>query len=152
VNDLEQESIDDFFISVRAHIKNASDRERAIQVIEMWRAAWVGKNKSITATHSGHGSFLHFNLFLSNQWCHAFVFRSVPRQGMSLRGPDPDRMRRSHKMKANPLDRKPLDQLFEDWSQHPEGRPAGNAIEFFIDETPDSVWTACLQAVRVRLG
>lgn len=71
---------------------------------------------------------------------------------MSLRGPDPDRMRRSHKLKANPLDRTPLDQLFEDWSQFPEGRPAGNAIEFFIDETPDTTWDACLQAVRTRLG
>lgn len=150
--DPEQENIDDFLITMRSHIKNGTDQARGQAIVQRWQSQWIGKHKSITATHSNHGSYLHFNIFLSNQWCHGFLFRSIPKKGFSLRGPDPDRTRRSHKLKSNRLDSTPLDLLFEDWQSIPHSHAAGNAVEFFLEETPDDIWETCLQAALVRLA
>jgi hypothetical protein len=35
--------------------------------------------------------------------------------------------------------------LFEAWSAHEEAHPANNVVEFFLVETPDETWEACLQ-------
>jgi len=82
----------------------------------------------------------------------AFTFVATRREGVCLRGPEPDRVRKSHKLRRNPLNAAPLDTLFEAWSLHPEARPAGHAVEFFLEETPDDVWAACLAEVLQHLG
>jgi hypothetical protein len=64
-----------------------------------------------------------------------------------MRGPDPDRTRKAHKFRDHPMDRTGLDAVFEAWSAHPEARPAGNAIELYLEEAPDEVWESCLQDV-----
>lgn len=88
---------------------------------------------------------MHFNQLIGDVWCKAFTFHAAPRHGLSLRGPDTDRLRKSHKLRANRLDSRPLDSLFEAWSAHPEARPAGNAVELFMDEAHDDVWELFLQ-------
>jgi hypothetical protein len=45
------------------------------------------------------------------------------------------------------MDRQGLDRVYAAWSAHPEARPAGNAVELYLEETPDEVWEACLQEV-----
>jgi len=37
--------------------------------------------------------------------------------------------------------------VFDAWSAHPEARPAGTAVELYLDEASDEVWEACLQEV-----
>ena len=69
-----------------------------------------------------------------------------------MRGPDPDRMRKSHKLRRHKLDREPLDKVFDAWSSHPEARPAGNAVELYLEEVPDEVWEACLLEALEALG
>jgi hypothetical protein len=64
-----------------------------------------------------------------------------------MKGPDTDRIRKSHKHRDNPMDRSGLDAVFTAWSTHHEARPAGNAVEFYLEETPDEIWEACLQEV-----
>ena len=44
-------------------------------------------------------------------------------------------------------DRTGLDVVFAAWSSHPEARPAGNAVELYLEEAADEVWEAFLQAV-----
>jgi hypothetical protein len=68
-----------------------------------------------------------------------------------MRGPDTDRIRKSHKLRRHPLDRGPLDQVFAAWSAHPEVRPAGNAVELVLEEVPDEVWEACLKELLAAL-
>ena len=88
---------------------------------------------------------MRFNQLIGSVWCHVFAFHAVPREGLSLRGPDTDRTRKSHKLRNNRLDSSSLDALFDAWSAHPEAHPAGNAVEFWLEETPDEVWDACLE-------
>ena len=67
-------------------------------------------------------------------------------------GPSPTARGNPTSSGHNPLDAAPLDALFEAWSLHPEARPAGHAVEFFLDETPDETWAACLAEVLAHLG
>jgi len=69
-----------------------------------------------------------------------------------MKGPDTDRIRKSHKHRDNRLDTTGLDALYETWSAHPEGHPAGNAVEFFLDEVPDETWAVLLQEVFQHLA
>ncbi|HJU84052.1 MAG TPA: hypothetical protein VJ600_07555 [Holophagaceae bacterium] len=150
--DLDPE-LDDFLITARASLRQAQDRERAEALVLRWAGAWRGKHRTVTATHSNHGSYLHFNQLMEGGiWSHVFTFHAAHRHGLSLRGPDPDRTRKSHKLRRHRLDSSPLDALFDDWAAHPEARPAGHAVEFFLVETPDEVWEACLREVQKHLG
>jgi hypothetical protein len=110
-----------------------------------WATAWQSPYRSLTQTNSNHGPYLHFNQFIAGIWCRAFTFHLSARRGLSLRGPDTDRGRKSHKLRVNRLDSKPLDDLFEAWSLHPEANPAGNAVELLLLEAHDDVWESFLQ-------
>jgi hypothetical protein len=105
----------------------------------------------ISGTMSNHGAFLHFDQKIGVTWAHVFTFHAASRHGLSLKGPDPDRIRKAHKHRDNPLDRTGLDAIFDAWSVHPEARPAGNAVEFYLEETSDETWEACLQEALTRL-
>lgn len=142
----------DFFIAkAKSSLKHAQDRRRAEALLARWTSLWTGPRRSLNVTASNHGVFLHFDQLIGTNWAHVFAFRASPRHGLSLKGPDPDRMRKSHKHRADPLDRAGLDGLFEAWSGHPEARPAGNAVELFLEEAPDEVWEAFLQEALTRL-
>lgn len=138
------EQLQEFLDAVLHHLHPASERQRAEALLSRWAAAWQGPTRMLTATRSIHGTFLHFGQRFEGVWSQAFGFRYTPRHGLALRGPDPDRARKAHKLRAHKLDRAPLDNLFEAWSLHPEAHPAGNAVEFLFDETPDATWEACL--------
>ena len=145
------EDLDFFFSKAQAALKHPSDRERALALLIRWTTQWTGPRRSVTITNSNHGAFLHFNQRIGVTWAHVFTFHAAPRHGLSLKGPDSDRMRKAHKHRDNPLDKAALDGLFDDWSAHPEARHAGNAVEFFLEEASDEVWEACLQEALTRL-
>lgn len=139
------EQLEAFLEAVLPRIHPAPERARAEAILLRWGTAWQGPARSLEATRSIHGIFLHFNQRLGGVWSQAFGFRLTSRHGLALRGPDPDRARKAHKLRAHKLERAPLDALFEAWSLHPEAHPAGNAVEFLFDETPDDTWEACLR-------
>ena len=134
----------DFIASARTVAGHASDKQRAEAVLTRWGTAWQGPRRALEATHSNHGAYLHFNQLIGKVWSHAFIFHASQREGLVLRGPDTDRVRKSHKHRENKLDVTGLDALFVAWGAHPEARPAGNAVEFHLAETPDEVWETCL--------
>jgi len=139
------EELDPFLAKALASLKHPQERKRAEALLTRWYALWPGPKRNITCTFSNHGAFLHFNQMIGSTWSHVFTFHAAPRHGLSMRGPDTDRSRKAHKHRDTPLDRTGLDAVFAAWSAHPEARPAGNAIELFLDEAPDEVWEACLQ-------
>lgn len=139
------EILEPFLDAVRISLKHPVDRERAEKLLLRWAAAWQGRDRRLEFTHSNHGSYLHFNQRIGTVWSQVFSFHAAPRHGLSMKGPDTDRVRKSHKHRSNKLDRDPLDTLFQAWSAHPESHPANNAVEFHLDETPDDTWEACIQ-------
>lgn len=134
-----------FLAEAATVLKHAQSRTRAEAILSRWATAWQGPTRVLEHTRSIHGSCLRFNQRIGTVWCHAFAFHAVPREGLYLKGPDTDRARKSHKLRSNRLDATGLDALFEAWSAHPEARPAGNAVEFWLDEVPEDVWEACLR-------
>ena len=136
-----------FLAKTMSALKHPLERKRAQALLTRWTELWPGPKRNITFAFSNHGAFLHFNQLIGTTWSHVFAFHAAHRHGLSLRGPDTDRARKAHKHRANPLDRKGLDEVFAAWSAHPEARPAGNAIELYLHEAPDEVWEACLQEV-----
>lgn len=141
------EEFDLFLAKALASLKHPQERKRAAALLTRWCALWPGLKRNITCTFSNHGGFLHFNQLIGTTWSQVFSFHAAPRHGLSMKGPDTDRARKAHKLRSHPMDRSGLDAVFEAWSAHPEARPAGNAIELFLVETPDEVWEACLQDV-----
>jgi hypothetical protein len=139
------EILDTFLAEASASIRRPQSRARAIAILTRWATAWQGPSRTLEQTRSIHGSCLHFNQLIGSVWCHAFAFHAVPRDGLFLRGPDTDRTRKSHKLRSNRLDSTGLDALFTAWSARPEAHPAGNAVEFWLEEVPDEVWEASLQ-------
>jgi hypothetical protein len=141
------EDLELFMAKTFSAVKHAQERKRAQVLLLRWTSLWPGPKRNITTSFSNHGAFLHFNQLIGTTWSHVFTFHSANRHGLSMKGPDTDRTRKAHKYRSNPLDRKGLDEVFEAWSAHPEHRPAGNAVEFFLEETPDETWEQCLQEV-----
>lgn len=141
------EEIELFLAKTLSALKHPQERQRAVALLQRWTTLWTGPKRNITASFSNHGAFLQFNQLIGTTWSHVFTFHAAHRHGLSLRGPDTDRTRKSHKRRGNPMDRTGLDLVFEAWSAHPEARPAGNAIELFLEEAADDVWEACLQEV-----
>ncbi len=139
------EMLEPFLAAAQASLRHPQDRERAQALILRWAAAWQGPTRRLTVTSSNHGAYLHFDQRVGAVWSQVFSFHAAPRVGLSMRGPDPDRARKAHKLRAHKLDRHPLDALFEAWSAHGEAHPANNAVELFLVETPDETWEACLQ-------
>lgn len=146
------EILEPFLDSLFRALKHPSDRARAQAIVERWATAWQGPTRNLDVTRSNHGTYLHLAERIGTVWTQVCIFHVAPRHGLSMRGPDTDRSRKSHKLRNNKLDRDPLDALFEAWSAHPEARPANNAVEFFLDETPDETWEACLQEALKCLG
>ena len=144
--------LDEFLPYAQGCLKHPTERQRMVALLTLWVSQWKGKHRVLDYSRSHHGAFLHFNQLMAGKWVQAFTFVATHRDGVCLRGPDVDRARKSHKYRNNPLDAAPLDALFDAWSLHPEARPAGRAVEFFIEETPDEVWTACLAEVKTHLG
>ena len=141
------EDLDLFFERAQAALKRPQEKLRAQAILSRWAGLWSGPRRNLTCTFSNHGAFLHFNQMIGTTWSHVFTFHAAPRHGLSMRGPDSDRVRKAHKHRDTPLDRQGLDGVFAAWSTHPEARPAGNAIELYLDEAADEVWEACLQEV-----
>ena len=141
------DDLDHFLAKAMAAVKHPQERRRAEAILLRWTALWAGPRRNLTCTFSNHGAFLHFNQLIGTTWSHVFTFHAAPHHGLSMKGPDTDRLRKSHKHRDNPLDRQGLDAVFAAWSAHPEARPAGNAVELFLDEAADEVWEACLQEV-----
>ena len=139
------EILETFLAEASASIKHPQSRARANAVLSRWAAAWQGPTRILEHTRSNHGACLHFNQLIGTVWCHAFAFHAIQKEGLSLRGPDTDRTRKSHKFRSNRLDSASLDALFQAWSAHPEAHPAGHAVEFWLEEVPDEVWETCLQ-------
>ena len=136
----------EFFLnSAKGAIRHSADQKRAEAILLRWVSAWQGQGRSLTGTNSNHGAYLHFNQNIGGTWCKAFSFHAEPKHGLSLRGPDTDRGRKSHRLRSDRLDPESLDRLFEAWSGHPEARPAGRAVELFIYEAHDDVWESFLQ-------
>lgn len=146
------ELLEEFLPYAKGCLKHPSERARLEAILVQWVGKWRGKQRVLDYARSHHGAFLHFNQFMDGKWVQAFTFVATKREGVSLRGPEPDRTRKAHKYRHNPLDTASLDALFEAWSLHPEARPAGHAVEFFLEETPDDVWAACLAEVLKHLG
>jgi hypothetical protein len=136
-----------FLTRAQAALKHPQDRRRAEALLARWSALWPGPRRNITCTLSNHGAFLHFNQLIGSTWSQVFTFHAAPHHGLSVKGPDPDRARKAHKLRYKPMDRQGLDLVYAAWSAHPEARPAGNAVELYLEETPDEVWEACLQEV-----
>jgi len=145
------EELNFFITKAQGSLKHPQERKRAEALLLRWAALWTGPRRAISATNSNHGAFLHFDQLIGVTWAHVFTFHAAPRHGLSLKGPDPDRIRKSHRHRDNRLDRSGLDAVFEAWSAHPEARPAGNAVELFLEEASDEVWEAFLQDVLTRL-
>jgi hypothetical protein len=139
------EILDTFLADAFAALKRPQSRIRAEAILTRWVTAWQGSTRALEQTRSIHGSCLRFNQLIGTVWCHAFAFHAVRKDGLFLKGPDTDRTRKSHKLRNNRLDSTGLDALFVAWSAHPEARPAGNAVEFYLDEVPDEIWEACLK-------
>ncbi len=144
--------IEEFLLAAQRCLHHPSERARLAVILPHWASRWRGKSRLLDLSVSHHGSFLHFNQLIDGKWAQAFTFVATRREGVCLRGPEPDRIRKSHKLRRNKLNAAPLDALFEAWSLHPEARPAGHAVEFFLEETPDEVWEACLAEVITHLG
>lgn len=145
------DDIEFFLAKTLAWLKFAQERQRVQALVARWASQWTGPRRAINLANSNHGVFLHFDQLIGTTWSHVFFFHAAPRHGFTLKGPDTDRIRKSHKHRANPLDRSALDDLFEAWSLHPEARPAGNAVELHLDEAPDEVWEVFLQEALTRL-
>jgi hypothetical protein len=145
------EALESFLPFGRGALKHVSEKDRLEAIIRRWATAWQGPERVLDFTKSHHGAYLHFNQLIGTTWCQVCTFHAAPRHGVSMRGPDTDRVRKSHKLRRSPLDRGPLDQLFQAWSAHPEARPAGNAVELVLEEVPDNVWEACLQEALTAL-
>ena len=137
--------MESFLDSAKGAFKRTADRKRAEGILMRWAAAWNGPLRNLTQTNSNHGAYLHFNQLIGGIWCKAFTFHAVSGYGLGLRGPDTDRIRKSHKLRENRLDSRPLDSLFAAWSLHPEARPAGKAVELRMNEAHDDVWELFLQ-------
>jgi len=146
------ELLEPFLDAARSSLRHPQDRARAEALLLKWAAAWQGPARRLTLTSSNHGAYLHFDQRVGTVWSQVFSFHAAPRVGLAMRGPDPDRVRKAHKHRANKLDRHPLDALFEAWSAHGEAHPANNVVEFFLVETPDETWEACLQEALACLG
>jgi hypothetical protein len=146
------ESLETFLAAAKGCLRHPQDRQRLEAILLRWGTAWQGPRRSLTHALSNHGAFLHFNQIIGQIQCQVFSFHAAPRHGVSMRGPDPDRIRKSHKHRNPRLDSTGLDALFQAWTAHPEARPAGNAIELFLVEAPDEVWEACLQEALDILG
>lgn len=136
-----------FLAKTLSSLKHPQERKRAEALLLRWTSQWAGSKRNITCTFSNHGGFLHFNQLIGTTWSHVFTFHTASRHGLSMKGPDTDRTRKSHKYRANPIDRKGLDEVFSAWSAHPEARSAGNAIELYLEEASDEVWEQCLEEV-----
>jgi len=145
------EELELFVAKAQSCLKHAQERQRAEAILNRWAALWTGPKRALAATYSNHGAFLHFDQLIGHTWAHVFTFHAAPRHGLSMKGPDTDRIRKSHKLRANPIDRTGLDAVFDAWSARPEARPAGNAVEFLLSETSDETWEGCLQDVLTRL-
>ena len=141
------ENLNLFLKKTVASLKHSQEKQRAATILTRWYTVWPTTKRNITYTSSNHGVFLHFNQMIGSTWSHVFKFHISSKNGLSMRGPDTDRARKSHKHRDNPMDRSGLDAVFEVWSIHPEAHPAGSAVEFFLKETPDETWEACLQEV-----
>lgn len=139
------EILEAFAERAQAALRFQTDRARAKALLFRWGTAWQGSTRSLTLTRSLHGTYLHFNQLIGKVWCQVFSFHAAPRQGLTMRGPDSDRARKSHKHRDNRLDASGLDALFAAWSAHPETRPAGIAVEADLLEVPDETWEAMLQ-------
>ncbi len=150
--DLKAIALQDFLNTGRASVRHPADRQRLEALLSHWAAAWKSKERVMDLTQSTHGVFLHFNQFIADRWCQICYFHASPKHGVSMRGPDPDRVRKSHKFRREKMDTAKLDALFEAWSAHGEAHPAGLAVEFFLEETSDEVWAACLKSVKEILG
>lgn len=133
-------------------LRHASERQRAHDLLHRWVGAWQGQTRSLSSSFSNHGAYLHFHQSFGNTWSTVLTFHAAHQHGLSMRGPDPDRARKSHKLRRHKLDRGPLDEVFTAWSAHPEHRPAGLAVEFYLEETPDDTWEACLREALQHLG
>ncbi|MCL1892795.1 MAG: hypothetical protein FWG02_00985 [Holophagaceae bacterium] len=138
------EIVESFLESALSTLKREETRERAQSILTKWAEAWQGSTRRLTLSDSNHGTYLHFNQLIGGVWCKAFTFHATPGNGLSLRGPDTDRTRKSHKLRSKRLDSGSLDKLFEAWSTHPEARPAGNAVILLLDEAHDDVWESFL--------
>ena len=136
-----------FLVKTTSALQHSQDRKRARAILTRWYTLWPNLKRNTTYTSSNHGAFLHFNQMIGSTWSKVFTFHVSNRHGLSIKGPDTDRTRKSHKHRDNPMDRTGLDAVFVAWSKHPEARPAGNAVEFYLEETPDEIWEACLQEV-----
>lgn len=147
-----QSYLEDFLLVAHNSLRHKGERLRADALLQRWAAAWLGKERVVNGTFSNHGAYLHFAQFLQGQWVQVFTWHAAHGHGVSLRGPDPDRVRKGHKHRTNRLDTARLDALFAAWSAHPEARPAGHAVEFFLTETPDETYDRCLQEVLQHLG
>ena len=145
------EDIEFFITKAMGSLKHPSDRLRAQTLLLRWTSQWTGPRRALAVTNSNHGAFLHFDQRIGTVWAHVFTFHTAPRHGLSLKGPDPDRIRKAHRDRDTPLDRTGLDAVFDAWSAHPEARPANNAVELLLEEAPDEVWEAFLQDVLTRL-
>ncbi|MDR3673771.1 MAG: hypothetical protein P4L36_23215 [Holophaga sp.] len=141
------EELDTFLEKASVCLKHPQEKQRALALLTRWSGVWSGPKRNLTTTFSNHGAFLHFNQMIGSTWSHVFTFHAAPRHGLSLRGPDTDRVRKAHKHRDTPLDRTGLDAVYAAWSAHPEARPAGNAIELYLEEAADEVWESCLQEV-----
>jgi len=145
--------LEDFFTVASGALRHPADRERLKSILIHWGASWKGRHRSLLATRSHHGTHLHFNQLIQGHWCQAFTFVASTRHGVSLRGPDPNRARKAHKLRRHRLDPSSLDNLFQAWSAHAEAKAAGShSVEFLLKETPDEVWQACLQEALDCLG
>lgn len=145
-------ALQDFLSAGRASVRHPAERLRLESLLTRWVEAWKGKERVMDLTQSTHGVFLHFNQFIADRWCQICYFHASSKHGVSMRGPDPDRVRKSHKYRRDKLDTTRLDALFEAWSAHEEAHPAGLAVEFYLEETSDEVWAACLKSVKEILG
>lgn len=141
------------FVAYAHTCVNKREHARLEAIVTRWVAAWQGSKRALDFTRSLHGTSLHFNQLIGTHWVQAFTLHANKRDGFFLKGPDTDRERKSHKLRANPLDRTSLDALFAAWSLRPEARPAGLAVTFHLEETPDDTWEACLQdALKALAG
>ena len=146
------EDLEQFLAKVAASSMHFDNKKRAMAIITKWSDSWTGSKCSITYTFSNHGAFLRFNQLIGSVWSHVFVFHISSKHSLVMRGPDTDRIRKSHKHKDNPIDRSKLDAVFTAWSMHPEAKPAGNAVEFYLEETPDEVWEVALQELLTLIS
>ncbi len=146
------DALKDFLAAGRVSVRHPADYRRLEAIMTRWTSAWNHKERVLDLSHSSHGVFLHFNQFIAGHWCQVCYFHASPKHGVSMRGPDPDRVRKSHKFRRNKMDTSKLDALFDAWSTHAEARAAGLAVEFFLEETSDDVWAACLKSARDLLG